>query len=286
MPADRPSTRAQSKRLPVPKPATQVGRGRGRSRKGRSPENQPRVTSKVVVVPPAPTLQSLQEELSQLKELLHKSATPVQRSSSIVSVASQDNLRITAGNDSRTVADAQPSGKQPADYGRGEHGSVFDRLGPLGPSQMYPVPEKVLERLKDQTKYVDFNLLLPKNRVESAAPITQRLVQNDRGETELKTVRDKNAIASFSQWVLAFNVFSAYRTFYFPYLSLPLNKYQYWIASYVERGVPTADWLDYDRQFRMAAATQSWDPTFWTHQNFDAFVECIDKPRRHAAMAA
>ena len=131
------------------------------------------MASKIVVVPPAPTLQSLQKELSQLKDLLlQKNSGPAQRAGSVVSFASQDNLLITESNNIRTVAGGPPTGKQPADNYPQEHGSVFDRRGPLGPSQMYPVPEKVLERLKDQSKYVDFNLLLPKNRVESAAPVT------------------------------------------------------------------------------------------------------------------
>ena len=245
---------------------------------------RPKIKSQVVVVPPVATLEALQAELHQLKEQMAQRMPGTKRAESVVSLASQDNLIITAAADhTRTVAGASPTGKQPVNNSQREPTSIFDRLGPLGPSQMYPVPEKVLERLRDQTKYVDLGLLLPKNRVESAAPPTQRLVQNERGETELKAVHGKDAINSFSQWTLAFNVFAAYRTFYFPYLSLPLNKYQYWIASYVERGVPTADWLEYDRHFRMSAAAQSYDPTFWTHQDPDCFAEYIERPRHQAA---
>ena len=73
---------------------------------------------------------------------------------------------------------------------------------------------------------------------------------------------------------------------YFPNLSLPLNKYHYWIASYVNHGVPTVQWLEYDRQLRMAAAAQSWDATFRTHQDPITFAECIEKPRQHASAAS
>ena len=68
------------------------------------------MASKIVVVPPAPTLQSLQKELSQLKNLLpQKNSGPAQRAGSVVSFASQDNLLITEGNNARTVTGAPPT---------------------------------------------------------------------------------------------------------------------------------------------------------------------------------
>jgi hypothetical protein len=75
------------------------------------------------------------------------------------------------------------------------------------------------------------------------------LVEGEDGEITLEPNREKMAITLFAMWVREFSVFHAYHAYHFPELTLPLGKYLDLIASYVDRGVPTADWLDYDREF-------------------------------------
>ena len=75
--------------------------------------------------------------------------------------------------------------------------------------------------------------------------------------------------------------------FYNPELAIPLARYYDLSASFAidtpKGHIETADWLEYDRQFRHFAASNPRETELWTRRHQETYHECIgERSQSHA----
>ena len=245
--------------VPDPVPELEPKRKRGRppkalrAQRDRSPSVTPVLKSVITVHRPngvpETDVQRLQKELNELKaKFANMDATATtsknNRAGSVIEMMEDDPRHQGNFRDDIYGANVfQPLGAKPLiypNYPIPEHHSVH----------LPAVSDRIRASLANPTHFVDFNELLPKNRVpvarstkKSSVTVGEAIVTWDQGSTS-----QKSDIVCFASWARAFSVFHQYRMFYNPELAIPLARYYDLIASFAidtpKGHIETADWLE------------------------------------------
>ena len=112
------------------------------------------------------------------------------------------------------------------------------------------VSTRIRNKLASSSEYVKFEELLADNRAE-------------RPGTSGRDDQAGASIESYETWYEAFHVFLMHRAFHRPSMMIPLLKYANLIAK-MAKTFPVNVWSNYDKQFRLSAASRPNDHVIWT----------------------
>ena len=142
-----------------------------------------------------------------------------------------------------------------------------------------PVPPKIRERII-RGEYIDFVTLLPKTMFsgstepDSSTFFTVQLAPNS-GDASIRPAAKPRKIASFANWMEAWNIYLAVCIDHMPSCAPSLIAYQCIITS-ASTQYPLESWLNYDVQFRTLAASHA--SIRWDIHHTDLWFHCVMPP--------